>query len=941
MLIPRTKLITPTLLLLAALLATAVTPLNPTGSLPDISLLETDVFSADLSQAFNLSVDPNVITTFKSNGAGQTFGLFEPYNVQPYNFVVGKTYFNFVDYVGFNWVIMVSGDTRVTYQKLTGDGQNFAEYITHDFYVEGVQMVCTGHAFNPKRVYAYIGCFDTNTTPGNPGSLRIFTWDLVKNEVVAELQEFQDGSNRIKNRLRMFIHNFTHDGQDTEYLIAYDEGHPYDAKNDDQHLELRVFFNVEKGKLEQDFIAQIKNDTNLAIFYDIYPYPREGAANPGDLLLTGRNKPINTESNITIHRCKLNWNDQTLECGDDFKQLDTLTGKAIVLGPILATVNTADQSVNFRGLGKDFDKDFLGPIFFQATNLTFPKVDAFGKKLWIRTAGFNSYGASISYGTPEHIDQGTTFINWRAGRSEYMQYYIGCVQERNYVAAQEFGKFHLLGLYRDRPFFRITPDTLKYSDNYYRLTAKDNSSFADYNNNAVLLSSVYERIAVNNRFGVINLTEGIPVEYFIRPEDVFWGNALDVKVTVDDERLLLADTRTFESVQLKLNGANNTQGGELLFSRNTLVNLNRDNTIVWSHCAEYVNVSQISLTHVECNQTGAFQFRAKDELGKTIKTFNNISIIYSANATGSTAYILNNNNGKHTELNEADPRIVDVGISFSKNIYYAIVVLDHKVKVYSFTPANLTDIKLVFKISEVELGRPFCPLGYNNPKGDGKTVDILSSCLGPFGTKYVVRLGVDKPEFDFVEFDQVVEIRRFCSGENEILLRGYFDTYGLSISDDFNRWYVPTKDLGMKEGYRMWCVENVNKAAFVSLNQNAENTLHSVTILNLDTGYNQARRYPFQLEGIEADYIRVFDLLGYPIIVIHDLGRSELIRPYDAPVIRMSPGEVNTVTRVTVNTTFFNKESQHVQLNYAYIHPKAPEYEVDAVETEVFDGFEN
>ena len=117
----------------------------------------------------------------------------------------------------------------------------------HDFKVEGKNLFCTGFAWNVRRNFVYVGCWDMSATRATPGSLQISTYDVVKMEVVSTINVPQTAEAVVESRLRMVI--VTGSTPEDVHLLTYDQG-PSRQTESFSPPKVRVFRKVVEGELE-------------------------------------------------------------------------------------------------------------------------------------------------------------------------------------------------------------------------------------------------------------------------------------------------------------------------------------------------------------------------------------------------------------------------------------------------------------------------------------------------------------------------------------------------------------------------------------------------------------------------------------------------------------------------------------------------------------------
>ena len=925
-----------TLILLAITLTNAI--IYPQIDIPELGQLEGDMYSIALNKAFNVS-DAQGRVTYTANGGGHAYNIGEPYAIENYPYVISSSPYNFMQRIGDEAVGIVSGDTVLTIQFVDADGRYLGGYIEHDFYIdrfEGKRTVCTSWAFNSKRGYLYVGCFDSAATDTNPLELHIFTWNVAQNEVVGVVHQNQADGFVIKNRLKMFIQTFEHDGTATDYLVVYDEGHPYDAKDENKALDIRIFFNVERGNLKYDFVAQISNSTGFDIIYDLYPYRFTNDKTKNLILTTRKGKApaegleqLNT-NNVTLAFCGLDFDKEILECAPTTLTTNVTRGKVIVrdtpgdTGIILQIAVGADDLTvyttgrNFQPLASQ--EPWIQREIYKYKNITYPNTTLLGQKLWIRDASLTQFGAVINFGRRNHLDAGLTILDASNEASSYFEGWVGAAFGRSFCLAQEVGKFHFVGLYRDRPFFRVMTNELKPGDNFYRVSATDGDSQGNFYRNAVLLETIFDRVLINNKFGELYLKDNEITEVFIEPRDIKSGNGLNLRIKVDPPELLTAIARNYDLAKLNITGPVDLSKGTYQFTANTVVVNTPNNSLVWSTCGHEPGLEMA----FNCTQQGSLQMGREDSFKRRIKSRKSIIAAYSANNTASTLYLLGAGNSSFVK-HFPNQRINDIGlVSAAGNVMYAMVAHPTTLDVYVFSPTNLTGVSLVVRIDAAAVDRAsFCPQGINTAKGGSETFDILNSCPDKSSHEVIRWSFLPNETRRVIQLENSLNAIQFCSGNEELLFRGLDRSYSISIEDDFNVWTLPDKEINRGQRFLMFCLENINKAAFVTYD-NTGGSPFTVSTMNLDKGFNQLRRFPTILRNVAAEEIEIFDFMGYPLIAVYNADSTEYIVPYDAPVVRFIPTKVNNFETVSVSMLFETPKASHQAIQNGIIENRRP-----------------
>jgi hypothetical protein len=192
------------LFLVTLLISASFAKINVRNGLPDFQLLKEDVADFDLKNVFDFSQVKGTVS-FDTN-VGRTFSKGQPFAMKTLD-SYGVTKANNIK-AHDNWVAAVYDDTTLVFQTIDTDGKKFASTQVVSLKKFGANLCCTGTAYNPRRNYMYIGCFDKTSTEASPGAMYVFTYDFQSNEIIGEVSVKQDDGFRIVNELVLFIENF-------------------------------------------------------------------------------------------------------------------------------------------------------------------------------------------------------------------------------------------------------------------------------------------------------------------------------------------------------------------------------------------------------------------------------------------------------------------------------------------------------------------------------------------------------------------------------------------------------------------------------------------------------------------------------------------------------------------------------------------------------------
>lgn len=165
---------------------------------------------------------------------------------------------NFAKIISEDFMMYVYDQRTVIIQQIYGEGKAFADAFATQTFDEGT--ICTDAAFYREAFRLFVGCY-------SPDTAYIYTIDPLTAEIQYSLTISNHG---IKNRLRMFISNFSSYTPDPYYLVIYDQifdrNAPY-GKN----LFAHIVKNIDQRKPTFYNTADITGISGNQIS-DIFPY---------------------------------------------------------------------------------------------------------------------------------------------------------------------------------------------------------------------------------------------------------------------------------------------------------------------------------------------------------------------------------------------------------------------------------------------------------------------------------------------------------------------------------------------------------------------------------------------------------------------------------------------------------------------------------------------
>ena len=480
-------------LLVSVLIAATFSKIGVRSGIPDVQLLREDIADFNLKNIFDLSQAKGTVSFDAS--VGRTFNYGEPFASKNYD-VLGVKKAQWIK-AHDNFVVSAYDDTVIVFQVIDSSGKKFSHFTSVDLKKFGANLTCTGTAWNHRRRYMYIGCFDRKSSAQNPGSMFIFTFDFESLEIINEVSVKQDDGFRIVNRLNLFIESFPQEGKNDDelYLLAYDQGHTL-QKETRLSNHARVFFNVETGKLEFDTLVQVKMEgQEYDIIYDMYPWEQT-------LILSGRIKGVS--SIVTLAQCKLDLTNDVIQCNPKFKPTQIKSGHASIdhHKGYYQELDIETKQVSYYALTDKFtDPDWNTKLLGQMT-AAMPKLDE--EHIWIRGIHNSQWGGVIYYGSVTHTDPGVTYLDWATQGSMYDKIKQATIYDRDFVLLAVNGLHHEIQLVRDEALYLIEGGYYS-GTNAITLSATDEDGTITTTGTLTVLDNVFDKISIRNNIGNIEL----------------------------------------------------------------------------------------------------------------------------------------------------------------------------------------------------------------------------------------------------------------------------------------------------------------------------------------------------------------------------------------------------------------------------------------------------
>jgi hypothetical protein len=890
-------------ILFGVLIASCLTKVAVREQLPQASVVSGDYLSADLRRVFDLS-EAKFPLEF-STTVGETFNASQAFAEKHYD-RLGLKQLNFVQTVHENFLAIVYDNTHVVFQALDHDGKGFGPYTHFDFVKFGSTLMCSDFSFNKDRFLMYVGCFDTASSSTNPGFMYIFTYDFKVMNVTNEVSVKQNDGYRIMNRLKMFIHSFPQDGaqanDDQLYMIVYDQGHTAHNRTKRSNM-IRVFHNIQSGKLRFDTLV----NTSMAgqtfdVVYDYYPYQNS-------LIATGRLTDVGEV--IILAQCKLDLTDDKAICNPKFKATPVKYGKSIVYeggkGGWYTEIDLDKKSISwFRLNGAFTSPNWNTHKLGELDNVDFPN----GQDLWIRDLSMTEYIGTLTYSNKMHTLAGVTFMDWHTGATDYVSSYSATVYDKNWVLCHKYGPSQRIKLLRNQMELIVDAHYLDDGVNTLTLTATDADNSVSITTKVELMESIFERIYIQNNIGIIEVYSHTQVTIAIDPKDIQVGNGINVEVTTEDDKILKGIGYTSEPARI-LWKPHDIPQADWFFAANKAVALNPHRSLVWGSCEDTHSFPNA----YTCTEEGRYALPRGENLSDKIKAHGDVIMMMSTNSTGTTVMFMNDDG--EVVPHGFDGLALDFDFMATRTFYYAFIVFADRVEVWT---VNRHDIEEFDHYETIDSNTfpGICPIAVSIPKDSQNRFSILSSC-GMNG-KYILRWGLthDIP-FHAIPLSSHISPVAFCDFGYEYLLRGHQDVYGLSSFDNFNKHTVPLDQLDASVAYEFTCLEDVDKAVYAAHGEQGK--LWTLTVQQGNQGYAQGRRFPTQIEKVEAEFVKSYSFLGMPIHVVQNAGTTSLLQTFDTPRIRLMAGAVTSETDLTVTIRFYNKESEQTFVQIATVYP--------------------
>lgn len=330
------------LILVALLLAGAMSKITPRAPMKKHSLLKGDFLYKDLNEYFDLDevTYPLMVSGNNAIANNQTDSYMHKH-FQIYNFQK----LDWVQQVNQDTLVFCYDNKNIVIQVMRGEGKAFGYH--HKFSFPQADIVCHDTAHYEHRSFLYVGCVTRSPKPPAVGAVYILTWDYVAQKITHTEITNQDDGFVIRNRLGMFISEKSGStGSPTPYLVVYDTGNT-NAMTHRGNDMIRVYRNIQLGKLKFYKVLKV-DDHEYDIVYNMFPYHQS-------IIISGRvNGPTSTI--VTLAQCSLNFTKDVVTCSDKLKATTVTEG---MVGLDFTQnqyyeINTQTKTINIAELSGDF-----------------------------------------------------------------------------------------------------------------------------------------------------------------------------------------------------------------------------------------------------------------------------------------------------------------------------------------------------------------------------------------------------------------------------------------------------------------------------------------------------------------------------------------------------------------------------------------------------------
>ncbi len=872
--------------------------------------LAGDIYSLDAMEYFDFA-DASFPVKVESN-LGQTYNNLDAF-AESHLKAGNYNTMSFIKQIHRNVIAVVFDDNQVVLQIISNNGQSFGKYFPLNLAQQGPKLFCTGFAYNAKRDYVYIGCFDTLTTSTDPRSIWIFTINMVDGSIVTQTSVKQDDGFRIVNRLQLTIGEFAQrtNGVDVarDYLFAYDQGHT-SHKESTFNTHIRVFFNVNVGNLEFDELVEIQTADEADAFkaiHDVYYYQ-------GNLIASGYTAA--SPSVLVLGQCVLAIDDKVATCSN-FKSTNIGFGKIQITGDKYFALDLDKKTLQFSKLGGDFSQpDWTDNIYGYTEDVPEPQAD----DVWIREITGNMYGATVVFSTQVRVDEGTTLISYVTKHKMFHQGVMISEFDKNFIGCSQTGDgLFTVELFRNTiGFMKVAVKDLPEGDHKVWLKVTENLPEAEPLVVETTLTVIYKalgRVEIENAIGSIELLSHQTSVLNLGYENVIFGNALNQATIEFIPKTNIVSAVIERGGFMKIDLDADLKNGQTWLVNENVFGLQITDTDTYNLI--YFQCQEDNFQEAIC-KTKSTQKIAKGTTWVNVPKSDRESGVgvlsgFDKNR-GNFLYIMGNN-GKSNEFALDDESIFDIEIFESKGDLFFYVYVGYKdyVNVYAINKSNIMQVEKVYTYDANSLGIPqLCIIDISSPDVTRDYLDILSICgddsriLRTSMMSNRLRTNLPLPSLSAAQGSYI----KVCSFGEEVVLASLQGLFSISIKDDFNYWTAPLLELEIANNPNLECLSSIGR--FVLSAQPDTGKMNIIEGVG-DQMQQQGKRFPVFWENLpDAVHLGSYAFFGKSVHAIETSEGISYLQSIDIPRVILQAGDISKHGSIAMELTIGNKEESEV-----------------------------
>ena len=953
------------LALLVTIARAKISVLNP---IPPATVLFEDNYVYNVSLAFNLSDANGPVDVTPSIGGLTAPGPIQTKNLSRYP--IENLYL--VEQVEQNIAAFVFDQNKVILEVLDHNGKYMftTNLIDLSKPSHGKEQVCTGFAYNEKRAFLYIGCYEEITEENQATLLTIFTYDFNAGVVVGEETVLQLDGFVIAGRLQMFIANAPQDSfskglqaAEDNYLVVYDQINTEIFERDDT-TKFRVFRNVDYRKLRYYYTGGVALASDgLQVVYGFFNYF-------SNIVVTGR---ANSDpENIQVFSCKLNNGDKRLECAGP-KNIGISQGYiGLQENNRLIGVDTQLNYVTVWAIPADWTDPTWGTDVLEAhfqANLFRPKLAV---RPWIRKVTYSTGGAVLQYDSNLYLEYGSVVVDWYRKSSTKFRAFTGFAYQNSYVLGDQtentvslysLGEPAIFNTGQQRPIglFNLTVEAQDEDDKvtntgtineidtlFLNVSLQNDNSLSVFGNTKANFQLTQEITSGNGLLSITatskdNNTLGI-IDSWIHRQAI---------VKIDGADLPIGDT-FFGGEVVATEYYGNDQGTQTLKAspaqaltqspgNRKFVKIGR---YLGAQKTEDPNTVQLNFQSIKEDTT---EIAESAVLSREISSLGNFrEVLYTTDfAKTQTTIFITSLTGVHKQYVNAYALDIKAELGGPKkgtneNYIHITLALQDQVQLWRVDPEDLTDWILVTTLTAKSFGLDrFCPvsLSINYKFGSiippffdprKKPIDyrfekdannkffiernfvILSTCQRNAqitNENTVFRMNIDGvPYLEYLPLSSIDLPRVACSLGSEVFIGGNFRAYGVNDIDDFSLTVASLYLLEIDfEFFNTHCVDAAGAAVVYGRSLNSpDDGSWNMAVVRGQELRHQDRRYPVVLR-FEAERLTNHELKGTIMTTIYQTnGNVIFYQSSTYPVVEYKTADVTADTNVTMTLSVTN-----------------------------------